>query len=155
MKCLTLCMNRRNRAVSQFKNYNFAGLMKFKGNNLACNKEGLFLLGGNKDVTTSISARFRPVETDFGMNNVKALRFMYYGLDTADEMLMELTPDDSDDPVEYALVPSKEGQQRIRVPIRRTQTGRYWKCDVSNQGGKDFSIDSIQVFVKPLSYGHR
>lgn len=155
MKCLTLCMNKRNRAASQFKNYNFAGLMKFKGRNLACNKEGLFLLGGDKDVDALISARFRPVETDFGMNNNKALRFMYFGLDTVDEMLVEVTPDDSDDPVEYPIVPVKEGQQRVRVPIQRTQTGRYWGVEVSNQNGKNFSFDSIQVFVKPLSYGHR
>ena len=155
MKCLTICMNRKNRAASQFKNYNFAGLMRFKGRNLACNKEGLYLLGGDKDMTAAISAQFKPLETDFGMNNVKALRFLYFGLDTADEMLVEVTPDDSDDPQEYAIVPSKEGQQRVRIPIKRTQTGRYFGIEVSNQGGKDFSVDSIQAFVKPLSYGHR
>lgn len=152
MKCLAIQINKRNKALSQFKSYNFNSLVKFNGMYLGTNPGGLFRLGNraSTDAGSTIQWSFIPAQTDFGTDNEKHIVHMYFGLNTSSDFTVTATPDNEAER-EYTIAIPGAGQQRVRATLRSDHIGRYWKFEFS--GTSDFDMDSIETLISNLHHG--
>ncbi len=140
----TLNINLKNRATSQYVNYDFNSMVKFGGKVLGANSSGLFDLSGDNDNGVAISAYFTPIMTDFGIGNPKRMRYIYLGYESSGNLELDLQADEQN-ARSYEVESNKTGQQRKRVSIGRDGYGRYWSFTIRNLSGADFSVDSIEV----------
>ena len=154
MKCLTLDINTKVRATTQYKEFSFNSMVNFGDRKLAASDEGLFSLGGNNDNGSPINAHFELIATDFGMPQPKRLRYLYFGFDSSSDLEVAVKTDDGDERT-YDIKANKTGQQRSRVPVGRDGRGRYWSLILRNKVGCDFAIDSIYVMPVVGSHGIR
>lgn len=129
---------------SQYKNYTFNSMAKFNGTYLGANNNGLFELVGTTDNNTIITAEFAPALTDFNIHNSKRLYVAYFGLETDDDLQVQIYADEELKKT-YTLVANKTGQQRIRQRIGWDAKGRYWSFTISNPKGNHFAVDAIDV----------
>lgn len=141
-------------AVSQSTNFCFNSMTKFGDHYLAANGEGLFELGGETDNGAGISSVFALATTNFGILNPKRLRSVLLGYEADDELMLSLHADDGE-AKDYFVKSTQDGQQRIKVPINRDQSGSFWKIIIKNQNGADFSIDTVHVIPIVRSHGIR
>jgi hypothetical protein len=153
MKCITFDLTLDGVRTSQFKNYNFNSMVKFGGTYLGANNHGIFELVGSKDNTSIITAEFAPVTTDFGISSSKRLYAMYLGLETDDDLLVQIYADEVLVKT-YTLTAKKTGQQRIRKRIGWDAKGRYWSFIISNPKGNHFAIDAIDILPQTRHASH-
>lgn len=153
MDYLTIAMNLKNQALTQYDNYNFNSIVEFEGKVHGASESGLFTLDdATTDNGTAIDAYFEFWIGDAGAINVKRIRALHFGLEANGAMTVEITDDDGTSKT-YGITVEKTGavgvggytQHGNRVFIERTHIGRYWKAKVSNASGSDFSIDRIDV----------
>ncbi len=154
-----ICFNtnlKAGSATTQFMNFEFNSMVKFAGKYIGASDNGLFTLGGDLDDESLIAASFELPNSDFGINNHKRLRHIYFGVETYGDLEIICTVDDKDHRT-YKIQPVKgrTGQQRIRIPVGRDIKGRYWSFRINNPMGCDFSVDSVEILPVVLPYGHR
>jgi hypothetical protein len=128
-------------------------MCKFGDKYLGANESGIFELNtgefdnadsdGNGD---DIEAVFELLTTDFGIENPKRVRKLYFGYE-ADGNLLVTVYDDDNNERHYILEPSHipNKQSSSRLPVGRDGKGRYYTFRIDNISGADFSIDSIKV----------
>lgn len=153
MKCITFDLTLDGGRSSQFKSFNFNSMAKFNGTYLGANNQGLFELVGNTDNNTIIVAEFAPVMTDFGVHNSKRLYVMYLGLETDDDLQVQISVDEALVKT-YTLIAKKTGQQRIRKRIGWDAKGRYWSFVISNPKGNHFAVDAIDILAQARHASH-
>ncbi len=140
------------KATTQRVNFPFTSMCKFGNHHLATSSSGLFELGGDDLDGDEIESYFEPLTSDFGISNQKRLRYVYIGFECSGNLVLFVTADEQAER-EYAIAPSKTGQQVIRVTIGRDGQGRYWNFRIKNVSGCDFSIDSIKVLPVVRTHG--
>jgi len=153
MQCVMT--NLRGAASAQELNWDYTSMVYFNGERFGTNTTGLYeICCGQTDDGTAIDAYFILATTDFGIENNKHIRKVYVGLETTGSLILELTADGRTTRT-YSMSTSVSGQQRLRIPIGRDISGRYWTAKISNVNGSDFSIDKIEVLPIVKSSGIR
>ena len=156
-------LDENTRATTQYTNFNFRGMCNFNGKRYGVNSSGLYRICGDTDNGVDIDAYFEPVVTDFGIDNPKRVRFMYFGYESNGNLLITAQADEQVERT-YTVDNSKTGsrdagiaktaQQRHRVPIGRDGSGRYWRFQIANVDGCDFAVDTIQLRLVVRNQGH-
>lgn len=151
-----LDINTKNNATTQYTGLNYNSMCKFNGRYLAASSSGLHLIGGLTDNGIAISASFKSGLIDFGMDNPKRFRFVYFGLETTGDLILKVYSNETLVKT-VAVTGDPTGlQQRIKVSIpRNNQKGRYLSWSIENVDGADFSLDSVKGNVTVLSQGRR
>ncbi len=153
MNYLTLAVNLKNLAISQYTNYNFNSFAKIGDTYLGFNEDGIFELDNLKtDDGTAIAAFAEFPNSDWGVPNLKRVRKMRVGYEAEGSIKLVLITDKSNEE-SYSLKPVLEEEQQGGSTLqgRRSQKGRYWKVRVENVKGVDFSLDSLSVEITTLS----
>ncbi len=152
---IVLDTNTKLRATTQYQNFCFPSMVRFGEKYLGASGDGLFELGGDDDDGVDIDAGFKLVDTDFGIENYKKLRVMYFGLEATGNLTITIVADEN--ATRTYDIPKKESglQQRVRVPVGRDIYGRYLSFEVNNKKGCDFSVDSITALPVVRNHGHR
>jgi len=150
---LSLCTNfKAANATTQFTNFNFNSMVNFNGETICAGDDGIFKMGGSNDNGTNISAYFEPVVNDLGMLCVKRVRFLYFGYKSSDYITVTVSFDDGSvytvDIPSTSMKPSKQ-----KFPIPRSIHGTYFKINIANKNGGDFSIDSVDAMTVFRNYG--
>ncbi len=147
---LTLNINLKNRAATQFQNYTFNSFCNFKGKQLAAGTDGLFELGAEDDNGTDIEWFVETPVHNWGSESIKRPRFCYPTILSQGEVVLELLNKDLEVLAEIPL-PSQSDSlpQTIKVTVPRTVAEKFWKFRLS--GDADSSIDGLSVFfiVRP------
>lgn len=149
---ITIDLNQKNKASSQYLNWNFNSMVRFGDKYLAASDAGLFTIGGNQDNGEAIDAYFIPVTTDFGLSNLKRVRFVYFGFEATSNLEIEITADEEIVRT-YEIPTQRTGQQSVSIPVGRDIYGRYWSFKIRNTSGCDFSIDKINLLLNILPKG--
>ena len=147
MDYLTLAVNLKNLAISQYVNYNFSSFLKINGVAVGMSQDGIFELDNlTTDDAVEIDAFVELVRSDWGIANLKRIKKFYMGYEATGEIDLSLTTDEGAEEL-YTFKPTMiEGNQGSGfINGRRRQSGRYWQLKISNTLGCDFSIDSITV----------
>ena len=133
-------------ATTQYINYNMNSMVKFGDTFLGACSDGIFELDGDTDDGIDIGAYFEPIITDFGISNPKKVRFVFLGYESEDDLIVTMAADEGNR--QSCVVDSlKTGQQSRRMTSNRNMEGRYLMLGVSNTGGCDFGVDSIDVAI--------
>jgi len=117
------------------------------------NEEGIFLLNtGEQDNGVDFERSFTLASSDYGLDNLKRLRFVYIGVDADESFTVSVMGDDK---VwrDYTVDLNKTGLQEIRRSIGRDGFGRYWKIKISST--KRFRIDNMSGLFIVRSLGMR
>ena len=144
---LGICLNLRQLAPSQYANYNFNSFCELGEDVLAAGDDGIFTLDGtDNDNGTPITAYFEPLLTDLGIANPKRMRGLYLGYEANGTIKVTVEVDELHERIEYVF-PAGKGrlQGGGRASGRKDQTGRYWKYQIKNTRGCDFSVDRLEV----------
>lgn len=144
---ITIRMNLRNTALTQYNNYLFNSFCMFNGRPLAANEDGIFTLDNDGDDLSSegsiqISAWAEFPENQYGINSVKQGRRLYLGGEFFGNMYVKMdTPKDSNT---YIINNGDNASQNVfNIPLKYNQRAEYWKITFGNLNGSDFSLDFI------------
>lgn len=147
-------INLKNRAATQFLDYDFNAFCNHKGRQLATGPDGLFVLGADDDDGTAIAAWIETVLSAWGMLQNKRPRFgfLYYQADGSMTVSvlngkLETMGSKTVAPNDVALPETKQ------FSWPRTTAGRYWKFKIGNVAGADFSIEGLDVFFTVRPHG--
>ena len=131
--------------TTQYINYDFNSMVKFGDIYLGASSDGIYELDGDTDDGVDIGAYFEPIVTDFGINNPKKVRFMFLGFEAEGDLIV--TFGDNRSMISRTVDSVRTGQQWRRITGNRDIRGRYLTFRISNVGGCDFGIDSVDVVL--------
>lgn len=149
---LTMNVNLKNRAATQFQNYPFNSFCNFKGRQLAAGPDGLFEFGAENDNGSAIEWMIETPVHGWGTTAVKRPRFCYPEIVSAGIVTLALLDKDLNTLAEIEL-PTQSGTlpQEIQVSVPRTVAQKFWKFRLS--GDSDTSIDGLSAFFIVRPYG--
>jgi hypothetical protein len=149
---LTICVELRKLAASQFGEYNFNSMCKHGNKLLGANEDGIFELdAADKDNGTDISAHFVLGPTDFGAEQEKRVRSLYVSGRLDGRLKMEMSGDEGEI-LSQELLP-ENNQLRLthhKVSGGRDVRGKYLRVKVTNLFGSDFTISNINAVLVVL-----
>ena len=151
---LTLAMNLKNLAPSQYRAFDMDSMAAWGGRHVASNSDGFFLLGGDSDGVDGednpvpIDAFFETIQTDFGSDRQKRVAMLLAGYEASGNLAVTVSYDNqavNADP----LAPRKSAQtpHAVRTPVPRRGVGCYVSVRIANVDGADFAINRIQAEV--------
>lgn len=144
---LTLAVNLKNLAISQYTNYNFNSFAKIGDTAIAFSEDGIFELDNvSNDDSDNIDAFAEFPRSDWGIPNQKRIRGINVGHESSGIVQLTITADEGTSEAyhfEPTLTSNKQGSSELVG--RRKQKGRYWDFKISNTSGCDFSIDTVDV----------
>ena len=146
---LAMCVSLSKVAVSQYANYDFSGMWKFKDTVIGGDANGLYtLMTGNTDADTLIPAHFRTGPTDFGAEEEKRLRKVYISIRSSGVMQIAVSGDERED-IPREITPYNDILKIIHQQVDggRDMKGKYLDLKVSNVNGSDFTITEIQALL--------
>lgn len=152
---MILDTNLKNRASSQYLNFDFNSACLFNGSILGAGDSGLFKLTGDMDNTVNIPAYFEVCETDLGVSNPKRLRAVYMSYESTTPVVMTISTETPDSVQQTIVFPSTGGENKVKKEIvSRGLHGSYFTFHVGNgSAGGFFAIEYIQIV--PISRTHR
>ena len=142
-------MNLENRAVTEYKNYNFNSLVMWNGMLLGTNEEGLYIIGGDTDIGTAIEAYIQSGTYDLteGAITIPKEAWMTYRSDG--DVKVEVREDEStvyNYNVEKVALGIKEGRAKFGKGFK----GRFYRFGIKNVAGSDFDINSFRVLADTI-----
>ena len=117
------------------------------------NSKFLYGLGSNGiELLNSgtVVSSFTLATTDFGVDNPKKLRYLYFGFEASLPFTVTVTFDDKSAKT-YTVTPLTTGLQRKRIPIGSSIQGRY--CTITVTATSDLRIDNIKTLYQTRSSG--
>jgi hypothetical protein len=147
MTTLGICMNLKNRALSQYTKYNFNSMCVFDGVLLGANTSGIFTCDGEHDNTVDISAYFSLGASDFGIFNSKKIRTVYLSGYSAGDISVTILTDNQERTVYYKKSVGTTKERTMKFNINAEHGGRYISFKVANVSGSDFSIDALDAMI--------
>ena len=149
---IAISCNLKKKAPTQFCNYDFDTLCAFNGLFFWSNSDGLFTLSGEDDDGDAINAYFVLPPNDWGIENIKRIRSIFFGMETLGGM--EVTVLDDEDHENVTAMPygtyQKQASNKCN-PGRNNNQGRYISIKVGNADGKWFAVDNITVLPVVLN----
>lgn len=151
MSRLSLSMNCSNTAVGQPGNFPFVSYAVIGGKLYGASPNGIFLLEGDTDNGTSISAFFKTFSSNLGIAFKKRIRTIFLSGNTKGNL--NITPVlDNDEGAQYLI----DTQQTLyfrghRVTTSRDERGFYIGVKIANVDGVDFAINDVDVLVSTVA----
>ena len=148
----TLSMRLKNRAITQYRNYQFNSAAKIGNVYMAASGDGLYEIdAGTMDNDRVISSETSFPTSDFGDSRQKRIRRYYVSGRFWGQLEIETTDDDGNTRT-FPLVPEKtDGSLCSAVAnVAMDSKGRYWKTRIKSSG-VDFSINKVDVKVITLN----
>lgn len=142
-----LNVNLSNLSITQYCGFNFNSFCQIGDSYFGADSTGIYELIGNDDAGANIDSFFELVLSDFGISNMKRIRFVYVGGE-ADGKLTLTLKDDEDNSRSYDLrLTTGSKQSSGKVDVGRDGQGRYWQVRIDNTSGVYFAIDSIELLT--------
>jgi len=136
---MILCTNLKNRATTQFTSFDFDSMAKIGDAFLCAGSTGLYILAGD---LPAVPAYFEPIETDFGIPNLKRVRSV--SLEYYSASALTVTVSTEKGLSDTLTFPASSGKTISRdITVSRDVYGVYFTFKVSGSGA--FSVESLQV----------
>ena len=138
-------LNTVNMSITEYLDYPFNSFAMLNGKMLGANVNGLYILEGDDDDGSAISAKIRTVLQDFGDSILKRLRSCYLGIKFTGNMTVKPVGEEEIAGPSSVLSSSNSGYKIRRAKLGRGPKNTYWAVEVSNNAGEDFKIDTIEL----------
>lgn len=143
---LTMSMNFKNRAPSQFGGLLPNSLGVFEGSLFFASTDGLYVLDENSEEEV-VDAYFELPFTTLGYNGQKSPRSLIVSGKIDGVLAFEIT-DERGETVEYKTG-DIESYSGTKIALNTNQRSRYFRLRVKNVDGADFSIGEMDVVFIP------
>lgn len=137
-------INLKTLGLSEYENFTFNSMCRIGSLSFGASDSGLYRLDGGDDSGANIVAYATFPLCDFGVDNKKRVRSVYYG-GTASRPLRLYTENDEGNERRRLFEP-KEVRSKTKIPVGREGKGSYWKFKVINVRGADFEMDTLEMF---------
>lgn len=143
--------NTLSNAVSTYEQYNFNSFAEIGGKLYGANHDGLFELTGELDDTAEINSTLKSAAVHFGSEMQKRMSDFFMAARADGDITLRVFIDEND-PLEYTLSPLDIASlKQRRSLIGKGAKGKNWQFELSNVGGCDFDIDTINLAAVNLS----
>lgn len=148
---ITLVMNTRTNALTEYNNYPFNSFARWQGKTLAASSDGLHELDfGDLDGETEIPWLFAFGAHDFGIANHKVMEKLYASMRSNGDITLRVMVDD-EEANEYVLSYNDiETIKQRRVKLGKGARGKYWQLEMESVEGCFFEFDSFDVGARQL-----
>lgn len=140
--CLVMCLN--NTAITEYTNFDFNSLTKYRDNIIAVSSDGLYLLGSNDDDGIEIDSIIETVQDDFGSPYLKSVASIYVGIEGGS---MNISTKNKGVLSSPQILPISTTLGTKRIKHGRGIKHKYWSIRLSNIDGSNFYIDTIEIPV--------
>ena len=141
---INMVMNAKNKALTEYSNYNFNSFGNFNGKNIGAMSDGLYDLSGDRDDGDFIEWNFRSGYLDLEMKNKNKLRQAWFSYKSnGDLMITVILP--SGEKYEYDIIGYSEEADSSRVKFGKGIRSKYVMLDVKNVNGSTISLDHIKL----------
>ena len=140
-------MNTDNFALSEYEQFDIDSVVQVGDTILLAGKDGLYVLSGDTDDGTAISANVRTILTDFDSPNLKTITDGYFavrgngGLDVA-------TVFDDGSLSDTERITAESQIKNHKTDFSRGVRNRFAGLDIKNVLGSDFEIDEIGMMIE-------
>lgn len=138
-------LNLRALGLSEYEGYDFNSLCVINGKSFGASSAGLYLLEGDDDEGVNVDAYITFPLTDFGADNQKRVRSVYFGGDANKQMKLHVWTDEGDERTRVFRPATTKG--KTVIPVGSGDKGEYWQFKVSNLRGADFELNSLESFI--------
>lgn len=136
-------------AVSHYTNYPFDNILRFGSSYYGISASGVYLLGGDLDLTVPIEAHIKTFATKLGTQNQKRVPYVYSSGRSDGGVVVGVTADEG---VTYEYESDwgeVAGSTNHRTVVGKGIKGVYYAFDVKNTNGGSLELDEISVHVAP------
>jgi len=137
-------INLKTLGLSEYANFTFNSMCRIGNLSFGASDSGLYRLDSGEDSGENIVAYATFPLCDFGIDNKKRVRSVYYG-GTASKPLRLYTENDEGNERRRLFEP-KTVRSKTKIPVGREGKGSYWKFKIINVRGADFEIDTLEMF---------
>lgn len=138
-------MNLVHQGVTTYPDYGMEFIVRWRGRHYLANTTGLFLHGGDKDVTANISASVGLPESDYGLSREKVSPRLYYQGKASGNMTVTVQADQGT-PV-TVTADGKLGTNYWRAKLPRGVKGHHLQYTIANVNGADFELEAVDLLV--------
>ena len=140
----TWCANLATEAHSRYAQYGFNSFARFNGKHYGCKSDGVFELGGDTDGASPIPWTVTLAETDFGMNEIKRLSYVYVAAKATGDLVLKVI--EGPGAVHFFNIEMSTRETRSgRARIAKGLSGRYWKLEIASDTER-VELDSLEFF---------
>lgn len=152
MARITLFLNTRNFAASQFLNHPANSACVFNGKLLFATSNGIFESSGDNDGYTTVDDEQVPVDinayfvlptTDFEYQGQKSPRSIVLGGRFTGQMQVSVS-DEQSITRDY-VSDTMSNTDGVKIALRSDQRSRYLTVKIGNVNGTDFAVDSADI----------
>lgn len=140
----TWCANLATAAHTRYAKYGFNSFAKFGGKPYGCKSDGIYALDGETDGPSPIPWSVTLGETDFGMDALKRLPYVYVGAKSTGDLVLKVI--EKAGTVHFFNVEMSSREERAgRAKLARGLSGRYWKIEIASDSER-VELDAIEFF---------
>lgn len=147
---ITIVMNIKNKALTQYNNYNFNSMCNFGGKNLGLISTGMYDLTGDTDDGYQIDWNIRTGNLSLEMNDKKRIKQVWISHRTNGNMVLTVVKPNGEE-YEYELENVILEENVARVKVGKGIKSKYVKLDLKNVGGSTLLLDALRVHYDVLS----
>lgn len=145
----TWCANLATSAHSRYAKYGFNSFARFNGKHYGCKSDGVFELGGDADGVSPIPWTVTLGETDFGMDSLKRLPYVYVGAKATGDLVLKVIQEPGQ--VHFFNVEMSSRESRAgRASLARGLSGRYWTVEIASDTER-VELDALEFFPVKVS----
>ena len=134
-------------AVTHYTDYPFDNVIRFGDRFFGVKKDGMYELVGDTDNGEPINAEITTFMTDFNVENLKRVQWLYLFGRLGEGMDVTVTPDEGVS-YTYQTVGASYGTMRMhRAKPGRGIKGTYYSFTLKNVSGSMFEVDRLEAIV--------
>lgn len=145
-------MNPENYALSNYSNFQFNSVARFKDDYLLASTLGLYSLGGSSDNGSYINAKLKTAAMTFGTTSQKQIPEVLLGVNNTGKVILVVTTDGQMTTTYQLDVPSAYLDTQ-RIKIGKGVHGRYWQFELHTLENSEFDLDTFEFF--PIAWGRK
>lgn len=141
LQLVAYAMNIATQGVTQYSNYPFQHITRFKGKSYGFDDTGGYLLEGDDDAGADIDAYIDIPETNFGTSQKKNVPYVYISARSATKFAVTVTTDGG----RTSTADTRTVGRNKRAKLPRGLQGTHWAHRISNISGGQMDIDTVEV----------
>ena len=145
----TFVANLATSAHSRYAQYGFNSFAQFNGKRYGCKSDGVYELGGDTDGANPISWTVTLGETDFGMDAIKRLPYVYVAAKASGDLVLKVI--EGPGTVHFFTVEMSSRESRAgRATLARGLSRRYWQIEIASDTER-VELDALEFFPAKVS----
>jgi len=145
---LGVVMNTKNRAITEYEDFDFNSLGKYNKQYYGCKPDGIYLLNGADDAGTAIAAMAKSGLRRMSKDKYTRMDRAYIGLRNSGSLVLKTIVRDRDGKKRerwYETNNTSDTIRDIRIKLAKGVKAHYWQWELVNEAGSDFELDTLEL----------